>query len=416
MKTNINNILLPIIAAACALMLGCTKPVASADTTADSDAEADTNPVETAAEPFVSKAATIHETEFGGVYIKIGIDAFNDLGFQYGDSVDVVFSNGYTLEDIPYYNGYYVDAGQPLLIAYPGYDYIKAAINYGEDLWDAAQLQAMGIMKPAETLWAVADLKEHDTADIILRERAKYLDVQESRDIHYTDIREDYPTDEVFANFRTIEAGMIPAGNVYRSASPCDNQHNRAIYVDALIEKAGVNFILNLSDNDVKIERYLANADFASMYFKSLYDTGNVEAVALSMNYQSDDFAQKIVQGFNAMAESEGPYLVHCTEGKDRTGFVCMLIEALAGASYQEIVDDYMLTYDNYYQINPVKDPEKYQVIKEKNIDAMLKFIAGDETADIEHDDLSQYAESFLKKAEMTDEQIDSFRTKICAQ
>ena len=93
-------------------------------------------------EPAVEGCAILHEPEFGGVYIEIPIDEFNALGFEYGDSVKVVFSNGYTLEDIPYYNGYYVDAGEPLLIAYPGYDYIKAAINYGEDLWDKGGLYA----------------------------------------------------------------------------------------------------------------------------------------------------------------------------------------------------------------------------------------------------------------------------------
>ena len=46
----------------------------------------------------VDDLATIHETEFGGVYLKMGIDEFNAAGFAYGDSVDVLFSNGYTIE------------------------------------------------------------------------------------------------------------------------------------------------------------------------------------------------------------------------------------------------------------------------------------------------------------------------------
>ena len=41
---------------------------------------------------------------------------------------------------------------------------------------------------------------------------------------------------------------MYKNGIVYRSASPCDNQHNRAGYVDQLMENAGVQFILNLAD------------------------------------------------------------------------------------------------------------------------------------------------------------------------
>ena len=68
--------------------------------------------------PSVVGLATIHEKEFGGVYLEMTIEDFNEKGFSYGDSVDVIFSNGYKLEDIPYYNGYYVAAGDPLLIAY----------------------------------------------------------------------------------------------------------------------------------------------------------------------------------------------------------------------------------------------------------------------------------------------------------
>ena len=113
-----------------------------------------------------------HETEFGGVYIEMSIDDFNELGFVYGDSVKVEFSNGYTLEDIPYYNGYYVDAGEPLLIAYPGYDYIKAAVNYGEDLWETGNLYAVQI----PSLYVQAGLDEHCTASVYLNEHGKYAD------------------------------------------------------------------------------------------------------------------------------------------------------------------------------------------------------------------------------------------------
>ena len=351
-----------------------------------------------------------HETEFGGVYIVMTIEDFNKVGFKYGDSVNVEFSNGYKLEDIPYYNGYYVDAGEALLIAYPGYDYIKAAINYGDDLWERAGLKATASQP---TLWSTAALDEHSKATVTLKEAGKYLDVQEARDIHYPDERSKFPSDIVFANFRNFVMGDLKEGVMYRSASPCDNQHNRAPYVDALIKEAGVNCILNLSDNDVKIEKYMARADFNSPYFAELYNKGNVYPIALNMNYLSDEFASKIAQGFIEISQKEGPYLIHCTEGKDRTGFVCMLIEALAGAGYQEIADDYMVTYDNYYEINEVKDPQKYKVILEKNLDAMLKFIVGDETVDIKTAPLAGYATSYLLNAGMTFDQIDRFLRRI---
>ncbi|MBQ9912159.1 MAG: tyrosine-protein phosphatase [Firmicutes bacterium] len=364
-------------------------------------------------EPKLEGCAIQHEPEFGGVYIEIAIDDFNGLGFVYGDSVRVVFSNGYTLEDIPYYNGYYVDAGQPLLIAYPGYDYIKAAINYGEDLWDEGNLYASEDSEPKVSLYVSAGLDEHCTASIYLNEHGKYLDIQEARDIHYYDERERYPSDEVFANFRNMNVGALKEGIIYRSASPCDNQHGRAPYVDALIKEAGVNCILNLADNEVKIERYINADGFSSPYFLSLYEKGNVIPLAMNMNFVSEEFKSKIVEGFVAMSEKDGPYLVHCTEGKDRTGFICMLIEALTGASYDEIVDDYMLTYDNYYEITEEKDKAKYDIILDKNLIAMLYTVVGDSSVDLKTADLSAYAKDYLRGLGMTDLQIEAFIAKL---
>ncbi|MBR6723664.1 MAG: tyrosine-protein phosphatase, partial [Erysipelotrichaceae bacterium] len=289
--------------------------------------------------PSIADYPIEHEMEYGGVYIKIAIDDFNALGFSFGDSIDLTFDNGRKLEDIPYYNGYYVDAGEPLLIGYPGYEYIKATINYGQDLWGEFSLK---VPANVEGLWKKAVLEEHNTATITLHEKGKYLPIQEASDIHYFDERERYDSDAMFANFRSMNLGKLKRDVIYRSASPCDNQHNRAPYVDALIKEAGVKTILDLADNEVKIEKYIARDDFASPYFLSLFENDQVIPIALNMNYLSDDFGMKIVQGFNLMAEKEGPYLIHCTEGKDRTGFVAMLIEALAKASYEEIEADYM--------------------------------------------------------------------------
>ena len=351
-----------------------------------------------------------HEMEYGGVYIKIAIDDFNALGFSFGDSIDLTFDNGRKLEDIPYYNGYYVDAGEPLLIGYPGYEYIKATINYGQDLWDEFSLK---VPANVEGLWKKAVLEEHNTATITLHEKGKYLPIQEASDIHYFDERERYDSDAMFANFRSMNLGKLKRDVIYRSASPCDNQHNRAPYVDALIREAGVKTILDLADNEVKIEKYIARDDFASPYFLSLYENDQVIPIALNMNYLSDDFGMKIVQGFNLMAEKEGPYLIHCTEGKDRTGFVAMLIEALAKASYEEIEADYMKTYANYYRIDKSNDKEKYQIILERNLDGMIAFMVNDAGIDFKNCDLSIYAENYLQRCGMSEEQIQAFKERL---
>lgn len=360
--------------------------------------------------PSIADYPIEHEMEYGGVYIKIAIDDFNALGFSFGDSIDLTFDNGKKLEDIPYYNGYYVDAGEPLLIGYPGYEYIKATINYGQDLWDEFSLK---VPTNVEGLWKKAVLEEHNTATITLHEKGKYLPIQEASDIHYFDERERYDSDAMFANFRSMNLGKLKRDVIYRSASPCDNQHNRAPYVDALIREAGVKTILDLADNEVKIEKYIVKDGFASPYFLSLYENDRVIPIALNMNYLSDDFGMKIVQGFNLMAEKEGPYLIHCTEGKDRTGFVAMLIEALAKASYEEIEADYMKTYANYYRIDKSNDKEKYQIILERNLDGMIAFMVNDAGINFKNCDLSIYAENYLQRCGMSEEQIQAFKERL---
>ena len=305
-----------------------------------------------------------------------------------------------------------MDEGQPLLIAYPGYDYIKAAVNYGDDLWETAGLQQKNDQKL--NLWMQSKLEEHDTASVYLNERGKYADIQAARDIHYYDERERYTTDEEFANFRSIHMGRIAENRLYRSASPCDNQHNRAPYVDRLIEQAGVNGIMNLSDSHLKIRGYMEKDGFDSPYFLSLYQNDQVIPLALNMNYLSEEFAVTAAQGLKELAKLEPPYLIHCTEGKDRTGFICMLVEALAGADYQQIADDYMVTYDNYYGITADSEPDKYQTILEKNLDAMIRSIVGDESINITNTDLSVYAKNYLLKAGMSEEEITAFLNRIC--
>ena len=348
----------------------------------------------------------IHELEFGGVYIKSTIDDFNKLGFEYGDSVDISFSNGYKLEDQPYYNGYYVDAGETLLVGYPGYDYIKATLNYGDDLWD------------------IAKLEEKDKVTVSLNTKGKYKDIQDTMNIQYKDVRSEYDSDVEFANYRNITVGNIKANKIYRSASPCDNKHNRAHYVDTLISEAKVKYIMNLADTKEKIDAYIAKSDFNSPYFLSLYQSkklllmgSNNEKIlplSMNMNYKSDDFRAKIALGFTQMASADGPYLVHCLEGKDRTGYVCMVIEALCGATYQQMVDDYMLTYVNYYKITLEKDKKRYDIIKERNIDAMLKFIVGDENADLTKIDFVPYVKQYLKNGGMTEDRINTLINKLC--
>ncbi len=352
-----------------------------------------------------SNIGIIHEPEFGGVYIKVTIDEFNNKGFEYGDSVDVEFTNGYKVSNLPYYNGYYVDAGESLLVGYPGYDYIKLAINYGDDYW------------------TIASLNDNDKATVSLNTKATYKDVQDTMNIQYKDDRSKYDSDEEFGNYRMISNGNIKDNILFRGASPCDNTHNRASYVDKLIEASGINFIINLADTPAKIDNYISKPDFNSPYFLSLYrrqtvllaasPTEKVMPLAMNMNYKSDDFRGKVADGFKQILTYNGPYYIHCQEGKDRTGFVCIVLEALCGASYQELVDDYMFTYYNYYKITKESDSLRYNVIKERNVDTMLRFLVGDNNAKLDGMNFTPYIKTYLINGGMTSSEVDSLINKL---
>ncbi|WP_062201425.1 tyrosine-protein phosphatase [Demequina salsinemoris] len=57
-----------------------------------------------------------------------------------------------------------------------------------------------------------------------------------------------------------------------------------------------------------------------------------------------DDAAARFVEAVTLISESDGPALVHCSAGKDRTGVTVALALALIGVERRHIVEDYVLT------------------------------------------------------------------------
>jgi protein-tyrosine phosphatase len=55
---------------------------------------------------------------------------------------------------------------------------------------------------------------------------------------------------------------------------------------------------------------------------------------------------------FARLLEDRAPLVIHCTAGKDRTGFACALILHALGVSDDTIADDYLLT-NRFYRRDP---------------------------------------------------------------
>ena len=242
--------------------------------------------------------------EYDGAMLDFTEADMEKAGFTLGDIVSITIDDKTFI--IPYYDGYYSRGGELLLVAYPSYPSICfTASNTG------LPMELKGLVGHAVT--------------VRMKEKGGCLNVQEAMTMTYSNDRKDYPnlTDAEFANARAVKAGNIASGVLYRSSTPFTNEINRANYV----------------------------------YSRTLWEGDNVILCPLKTDPTADDYNKKLIAALKELPSRPAPYVVHCMEGKDRTGYVCALLEGLCGATYEEIVTDYLITYDNYYGVTPPKRP-----------------------------------------------------------
>lgn len=56
---------------------------------------------------------------------------------------------------------------------------------------------------------------------------------------------------------------------------------------------------------------------------------------------------------------ADGPILIHCSDGVNKTGLVCSVLSGLVGSNYKKICDDYSQSYFNYFNIDKKEITEK---------------------------------------------------------
>ena len=335
----------------------------------------------------------------GNAVADITNSEFIEAGYLLGDTVNIYFNNGFYLENIPFLDGEFVQAGEAYLLAPPSGKNITLAIR-------GSKVSAAG------------DLQIGDTFFLNMNTPKGAFDVQFLRTIAPSNKRLDYESDEVFANFRQVTTGHIASNKLYRSSSPIDNTFGRALYSDNLSRRAGIKSILNLADTVDNIKSRILAKGFRSNYYKGLFYDGNVIGLSMTSEFNTERFATDITLGVACIVRHrmQPPILIHSTEGKNKTGYVCALLETLMGATYEEIVNDYMLSYSNYYSAKSAAKMA-YNLVVDKSINDMLFTICRVKNVEeLRRVDMSRAAREYLEGHGMSGREIDELMSLLSSE
>lgn len=323
-----------------------------------------------------------------------------DAGIEYGDVVTLSFLDK-NLDMPVIYDYNEVDVGAPLLAIRKGK--VVAAINLGD--FASEYFADKSSFEDESFAWNYKKGIEGPIRfTITLKEKGGMYAMFGTGGLRYTDKRSDYPklSDEEYANFRPVLTTGMGRNILYRSSSPVNPRHKRNEYADAAMRKAGVRTAIDLADSKKALESF---KDFDKTY----YSTVDYIALNMSVNYLSEDYGKSLAEGLRFIASHDGPYLIHCAEGKDRAGLTSAVLECLMGASYDEVVRDYMLSYYDYYGITP--DDEAYDVIAKENIVSTLTGLYG--VDDLRHADLAAEAEQYLREIGMSSSEISALKDRL---
>ena len=216
---------------------------------------------------------------------------------------------------------------------------------------------------------------------------------------------DDFAADDAQAvNFREVRAGNIAPKTLYRSSHPIkDNKQEKIISL--LAARARIDSVVNLSDTSSGI---FMKAPFAPWYNKLLV-SNRVIALGMDFSVTGKRFGKKLKKGLQFIAASEGPWLVHCHAGVDRTGFFSIVLEALMGAAVDEIAHDYLLSFNSIFDSSIHGDVNK----KDLHVVMRLLSVMGN-GMEINDQNLQSIAEHYLLTTiKLSAVEIDVLKKKL---
>ena len=323
-----------------------------------------------------------------------------DQGYEYGDLLEVKVAD--QTWELPLCSNYSdVDTGMTVLRAASVEEAVVLAINMSDFATTAGIAKKVTVEENPGYRWDYLTQTPVQVA-ITLKQKAGYREQWLIRQLVRTNERTDYPhlSDETFANFRVVDTSGMGVNKLYRSSSPINPEIGRSTYADEAARAAGIATVINLADAS---NTYESPED-------AYYKTCQVVYLNLGMDFASETSRAALARGLRFIIDGEAPYLLHCNEGKDRAGFVSALLECLMGAAIDEVVEDYMETYVNYYGVE--QGSEKYEAVKNSNIIKTLNAVF--DVDDVCEADLAAEAEDFLiEDLGLSADEVNALKKKL---
>jgi len=206
------------------------------------------------------------------------------------------------------------------------------------------------------------------------------------------------------ANFREVRMGNIAPNILFRSSHPIkENKQDKTI--SFLAQKVNISTVINLADT---MSGVWGKAAYAPWY-NELLGNGKVLALGMDFSFSGSGFRKKFKEALQFIIHTDGPYLIHCHAGVDRTGFVCMVLESFMGASLDEVIKDYLISFDYDFKSSIFSSSEKADV----NTVMQILSVMSDSQA-INEQNLQHIAEIYLRsKVGLSAEDVQLLRGKL---
>ena len=215
---------------------------------------------------------------------------------------------------------------------------------------------------------------------------------------------EQFSNDAKSVNFREICMGEIAPNTLFRSSHPI-KENKQDYIISQLAGFTKISSIVNLCDTASGIMSKVLCAP----WYNILFDNDRVIAHGMDFSFTSDGFKNKFKDAIKFILRTEGPWLIHCHAGVDRTGFVSIVLESFMNAPLDKVINDYLKSFNSGFESDIFGNTENTDIQT-----AMQVISAMSETQLIDEHNLQQIAEIYLRqKIGITAEEAQLLRLKL---